>query len=437
LAGILLVVGPWPALLALSGGESTAVDPALATLSDTASWIAMVVAVSMVAAAASLLRHVPAPARRDATQLVGTLAPAVIALGGLVLVLELEPPLWAAVLAAGLATAIAAGAAWWSRDAILAAVAGSCATVYLALVTLYAASSDDLLTALVTTGLFLGLVTAGALRELGSKTQVSAGLATALGALMGGWVLIAWGLVMESDTEARALVLAAYAGLVGILAAPLTRRASTRIALECSAALLAVVATTYSDDLEVIAMTLTIVGTAICLVAVSTRDRTVFGWLGAVVLMTATLLRIIEDVRAPELYTLPAAVLLIAVGAWRMRTDPEASSFRMLGSGLMLILLPSLLLALDEPVSIRGALIGAAGVLVLGAGIAQRLAAPFVFGAVTTGVLALRHLEPVADAVPRWIALGGVGLVLLLVGVTWEARRRNMDNARRYLTALR
>ncbi len=311
------------------------------------------------------------------------------------------------------------------------------ATAYLAIVTLYAASSDDLLTALATTGLFLGLVTVGALRELGSRTQVSAGLTTALGALMGGWALIAWGLVMESDTEARALVLAAYAGLVGVLAAPLTRRTSTRVALECSAALLAVVATSYSGDLEVTAMTLTIVGTAICLIAVSTRDRMLFGWLGAVVLMTATLLRITEDVRAPELYTLPAAVLLIAAGAWRMRTDPEASSFRMLGSGLTLVLLPSLLLALDEPVSIRGALIGAAGVLVLGAGIAQRLAAPFVFGAVTTGVLALRHLEPVAEAVPRWIALGGVGLVLLLVGVTWEARRRNVDDARRYLTALR
>jgi len=437
LAGILLVAGPWPALLELSSGESTAVDPALATLSDTAPWMAVVVALTMVAAAASLLRHVPVAGRRDATQMVGTLAPAVIVLGGLVLVLELEPPLWAAVLAAGLATAIAAGAAWWSRDAILAAVVGSCATAYLALLTLYAASSDNLLMALVTTGLFLGLTTAGALRELASNSQVSSGLTTALGALMGGGALIAWGLAMESDTDARALVLAAYAGLVGILAAPLTRRTSTRVALECSAAVLAVVATGYSGDLEVTAMTLTIVGTAICLIAVSTRGRTAFGWLGAVVLMTATLLRIIEEVRAPELYTLPAAVLLITVGAWRIRNDPEASSFTMLGSGLTLALLPSLLLALDEPVSLRGALIGAAGVLALGAGIAQRLAAPFVFGAVTTGVLALRHLEPVAEAVPRWITLGGVGLALLLVGVTWEARRRNLDDARRYLTALR
>jgi hypothetical protein len=39
--------------------------------------------------------------------------------------------------------------------------------------------------------------------------------------------------------------------------------------------------------------------------------------------------------------------------------------------------------------------------------------------------------------VPRWISLGGVGLVLLVVGVTWEARRRDLETAQRYLTALR
>jgi len=200
---------------------------------------------------------------------------------------------------------------------------------------------------------------------------------------------------------------------------------------------LAVVAIGYSGDPEIAAMALTVVGTAICLIAVTTLDRTAFGWVGAVVLGFATLLRVIEEVQAPELYTLPAAVLLLAVGAWRLRNNPEASSFTMLGSGLTLVLLPSLLLALDEPVSVRGALIATAGVLTLAAGVQQRLAAPFVFGAVTTGVLALRHLEPVAEAVPRWIVLGGVGLALLVVGITWEARRRNLEDARNYLTALR
>ena len=437
LFGMLLIAGPWTALLVLNTDESMPMDLTLTTLHDTAApWTAVVVALTMVAAAFSLLHHVPAQLRRDATQVVGTLAPAVVALGALVLVLELEPPLWAAVLAAGLATVIAGGAAWWSRDEIVAAVLGSCATAYLAVITLYAASSDHLLTALATTALFLGLAATGVLREL-VGAQLSAGLAATLAALTGGWALVAWGLVMESDTEARTLTLAAYAGLVGLLAAPLTRRTSTRVALECAAALLAIVATGYSFDVEVTAMVMTILGTAICLVAVTTRDRTWFGWVGAGVLGFATVLRILEEVQAPELYTLPAAVLLIAVGAWRLRTDQESSSFKMLGSGLTLALLPSLLLALGDPVSLRGALIAAGGVLVLAAGVQQRLAAPFLLGAGATGILALRHLQPVAAAIHPWIVLGFVGVALLLVGITWEARRRNIEDAHRYLTALR
>ena len=175
LLGLLLVEGPWPALVVLNNdGPQTQGLFAPATLSDTAPWTAVVVALTLVAAAASLLRHVPLQLGRSATWVVGTLAPAVVALGGLVLVLELEPPVWAAVLGAGLATAIAAGAALWSRDETLAAVLGSCATAYLALVTLYAASGDRLLPALVTTALFLGLAATGALREW-SGASVSAG----------------------------------------------------------------------------------------------------------------------------------------------------------------------------------------------------------------------------------------------------------------------
>jgi hypothetical protein len=242
---------------------------------------------------------------------------------------------------------------------------------------------------------------------------------------------------MGAEVADRSLALAVYAGLVGVLASPVTLRAATRVALEAAAVVLAALAVGYSGDERTSAMALTIVGTAVCLVAVTTRDRGLAGWAGAGVLGVATVVRVLSDVSAPELYTLPAAALLVAAGAWRLRLDRGTSSFTVLGSGLTLALLPSLLLALDEPVSLRGALIGAAAVLVLAAGVQQRLAAPFVLGAVTTGILAVRHLQPVADAVPRWISLGGVGVMLLLVGVTWEARRRNLEMAQRYLTALR
>ncbi len=435
--GLWLVVGPWDVLSTLDlDGHS---DPGVSLLAqddNAASWSAVVAALAVVAAAVCLLRQLPAAVRAPARQVVGTVAPAVVALGALLLVLELEPPLWAGVLAAGLATAVAGGAAWWSRDRVLASIVGSGATAYLAVVTLYAACAAHLLTALTTTVLFLVLAMVTALRDRVGAV-VSAGMAVVLAALAGGWAIVAWGLVMGADTEARTLVLATYAGLAGVVASPLTRRTSTRVALEAAAVVLAGAAVTYSTDERVIAMALTIVGTAICLVAVTARDRDLLGWAGAVVLGGATVIRVGADVQAPELYTLPAAALLIAFGAWKLSKEPETSSFKMLGSGLTLALLPSLLLALDEPVSLRGTLVGAAGVLVLAVGVQLRLAAPFILGAATTGILAVRHLEPVVDAVPRWISLGGVGLVLLLVGVTWEARRRNVETAQRYLAALR
>lgn len=435
--GLWLLNGPWNVLMYLDLDGRTQLDSLLlAQVDNAAGWAAVVAALAVVFSGACLLRHVPVAVRAAATQAVGTLAPAAVALGGLVLVLELEPPLWAAVLAGGLATGIAGGAAWWSRDHALAGAAGSLATAYLAVVTLYAALAADLLAALTATLLFLGLTAACTLRER-ADALFSAAATAWLAAAAGGLALVGWGHVMEADLEARSLALAVYAGLVGVSAAPLTRQSVTRVSLESAAVALALIAAVSCGDERTAAMVLTIAGTAICLVTVTNHDRAWLGWAGAVALGFATVIRVLEDVSAPELYTLPAAALLVAFGAWRFRSDPESSSFTVLGSGLTLALLPSLLLALDEPVSLRGALIGAGAVLVLAVGVHQRVAAPFVLGAAATGVLALRHLQPVAEAVPRWISLGGVGLVLLIIGVTWEARRRDLASAQRYLTALR
>jgi hypothetical protein len=91
----------------------------------------------------------------------------------------------------------------------------------------------------------------------------------------------------------------------------------------------------------------------------------------------------------------------------------------------------------DEPVSLRGMLVGLAGLAALGIGIERRWSAPFLAGAATTGALAVRHLGPVAEALPRWVSFGALGLALLLVGITWEARRRDLGTAARYLAALR
>lgn len=439
--GLWLLFAPWDVLTYLEPDGRTAPSARMAAQVDNAaSWSFVVAALALVAATAGAMRRLPVGPRLVAADLVVALAPAVVALGALVLVLELEPPLWAGVLAAGLATTVAGAAAWWSRDSLVAAAADSVATAYLAVVTVYAASASDLLAALALTALFLALAGAASLRELAGRQPSAAGLA-ALSALLGGWALVGWGEQLAADRASQALALAVYAGLVGVLARPLARRTATRLALESAAVVLGALAvglaTGPTGDEGTVAMVLTILGTAVCVVAVTAQDRALAGWGGAGVLGVATLLRLDAGVSAPERYTLPTAALLVAAGVWRLRADRGTGSFRTLGSGLTLALLPSLLLALQEPVSVRGAVLGGAAVLVLAAGVQQRLAAPFVLGAVTTGVLAVRHLEPVADAVPRWVSLGGVGLVLLAVGVTWESRRRNLETAQRYLTDLR
>jgi hypothetical protein len=417
-----LAVAPW--------------EPRSVELSAPAAWTFLVAGGVVAATLVLLLRRVPATQVAGATGAVQALAPAAVALGVVDLVLRLDPQLWAYVLTAALAAAVAGAAAWWVRDDRVAGWIGSCATAYLVLVTLDAAEADDLVLALCLTVLALALGAVHALRER-DGAAVAAGVALALTTAAGGAALVAWGERFGTDPSSVAVALAGYAGLGGALAAVATRLPSSRMSLELSALAVGTAAVLHPDDLHASAMALTVVGSAICLVAVTNRDREAAGWLGAAVLASATLLRVALDVQAPELYTLPAAAVLIAFGIHRMLDDDDANSFTMLGSGLSLALLPSLLLALEEPVSLRGALVGAAGVVVLAIGVLQRWGAPFALGAVTIGLLAVRHLEPYADAVPRWISLGGVGLALLLAGVTWESRRRNLRTASRYLAALR
>ena len=100
-------------------------------------------------------------------------------------------------------------------------------------------------------------------------------------------------------------------------------------------------------------------------------------------------------------------------------------------------LAPSLFVALDDPVSLRGFLLGSAALALVLAGAALRWSAPLLSGAVTLGVLALRQLGPLAVAVPRWSLLGAAGLLLFAVGITWEQRRRDLTVAARYVASLR
>lgn len=434
--GGLLALAPWGSLVGLHGPDAPLGLRLAHDGTGAAVWTNVVVVVAVVAAAACLLRFAPAGERGSLARSAVVLSAAVVGVGLLEIVLELEPSLWLAVLVAATVAAAMGAGTWSVRDRQPANLLGTAATAYLVLLAAVLASQAWLLAALLASALAVALGAAATLRER-VGADLPAALLGLLAALAGGVALVEWGLFLEADATARSLVLSAYAGLLGLAAAPATRRAPMRVGVETAAGALALVAVGMAPDGHADAMSLTVVGTAIAAIAVLNRDRSQLGWLGAFVLGLATLIRVDLDVTAPELYTLPAAALLVGAGSWRLRTDRTVGSLAALGSGLTLALVPSLLLTLDDPVSLRGALTAAAAVATLAAGVASRLIAPFVWGAVATATLAVRHLEPYADAVPRWVVLALVGSALLGVGITWESRLRDLRRARGYLTALR
>lgn len=405
---------------------------------DLSAWTAVVVAVAVLACLGGLIRHLGDPGLRTSARHGWiALVPAILGLGGATVALENEPTLLVASTVWGGALAISVGAAVAVRRTAGALGAVALLVGYLVAVGLRLTLPSHVLMALLASVI---CVVAAAAYARADVDLLHGMLLPVLGALVvgAGWVAAAgWPYPLGGADDAAGLAMALVAAVGGLAAQPLARTPVSRVVVEASALVLGLGSALVPTDQAYIAMTLTIIGTAVALVSLLNSDRDQASWLGVAVLGAATAYRVGEDFAVPELYVLPAAALLLAAGVRRMLADTGTSSARALASGLTLALTPSLLLALDEPVSWRGLLIGVAGLLVLAIGVARGWAAPFVAGAVVVAILALRHLGPVAEALPRWISLGTVGLALLLVGVTWEARRRNLETASRYLAALR
>jgi hypothetical protein len=145
----------------------------------------------------------------------------------------------------------------------------------------------------------------------------------------------------------------------------------------------------------------------------------------------------VHRVHAPEAYTFPAGVLVLAFGISAVRRQPGLSSWLAYAPGLTILTSPSLVLALHEPLSWRAVAVGIAALLILAAGAGFQLQAPMVIGSTQLAVLAMREVAPYAMALPRWSLIGGVGVLLVLVGVSWERRVQNVAQAQRALAAMR
>jgi hypothetical protein len=241
--------------------------------------------------------------------------------------------------------------------------------------------------------------------------------------------------VVGVDGEYRAVPVLLVLGALAIWRPQLQLESAAAV----SSVVVAAASVTLASDLYgSLAVHLTVAGVLVTASSIVHPSRRVLAWPGGLLLAAATWVRLIDlGVTVPEAYTLPSALALVAVGAWRLRLDDRSATLTVLAPGLALATVPSLVAMLDDPYSLRALLLGAGCLVLAVGGAAMRWSAPLVVGAVVGGLLVLRELAPYTAQVPTWLSIGISGAVLLAVGITWESRMNDVRRASQYVAALR
>jgi hypothetical protein len=281
--------------------------------------------------------------------------------------------------------------------------------------------------------LTFGVALAGSVVFRGNRQLVLAGVATAVLAADVAAITVWVGGSEEADAGlavavAGALVVIAACQTVGAWPGP--PRLSVVVGQVGAIATTVGVLVSVADP-DRLWLALLAAGVAAGAAAVRGIERSRLGWVSGGLLAASTWVRLaLSDVDAPEPYTAPAGAALLVVGYLRRRRDPSYRSWPAYAPGLALVLVPSLLRAVDDPGLWRPLLLGLTALAVLLVGVVRRLQAPLVIGGVVLAVDALVQLSPyLADlyaAVPRWSVIGAIGLLLLGLGATYEARVRDV-----------
>ncbi|NAS26482.1 hypothetical protein GT755_33010 [Herbidospora sp. NEAU-GS84] len=243
----------------------------------------------------------------------------------------------------------------------------------------------------------------------------------------GGFAVAAW---LAADLQPRFLTFVLLA--VAAAAAPWRRT-------EIGAGVLGVAALAVVPDLKMFSLAAAAAGVIAAGVALR-KDRGNVGYLATALLLTASWSRLYaEDVTLVEAYTAPFSVVLLVFGWWKARTG---SSWRAYGAGLSFTLLPSLVVLYDQPEGwLRPLALGIVALVVLVVGALRRLQAPAVLGGFTLAAVTVHEITPwVADLVlmvPRWVPMAVGGLLLLVVGATYESRIRDVKRVGAAIRGLR
>ncbi|MCB0909097.1 MAG: zinc ribbon domain-containing protein [Nocardioidaceae bacterium] len=186
-----------------------------------------------------------------------------------------------------------------------------------------------------------------------------------------------------------------------------------------------------------LAIVLTLAGAAQVVSSLVNQHRRELAWSGGLMLAMATWVRLYDaGVTTPEAYTLPSALVLVAVGlvAVLRRGLPTMTA---LTPGLSLATVPTLLQVLGgDPVSWRAFLLGAAALALVLVGTRLHWGGPLVVGAVIGALLVIREAGPYAAALPPWLLIAVAGTVLTVVGITWERGLRDLRRGAAYLARL-
>lgn len=156
-----------------------------------------------------------------------------------------------------------------------------------------------------------------------------------------------------------------------------------------------------------------------------------FAWVASVVSWSQ------RDVLRVEGYSLPMAIALLAAGviAWRStdhRATPNswpigfAGSWQLLGPGLFVLFVPSILATFTTPETWRAVFVIVLALVAILLGSRLKLAAPFIGG---IAVLPLENIVVFAvqasrdiQSTPWWVTLASAGAVLLAIAVTSERK---------------
>jgi len=194
-------------------------------------------------------------------------------------------------------------------------------------------------------------------------------------------------------------------------------------------------------DLRQASVVLTVTGT-ICLCVALRPGRRLLLWLGLALVEAALWAWLASaGVHAPEPYTVPAAAVLLVVGWRRSRRPPPVCSWITYGPGLAVLLVPSLVAVWQLPGWARPLVLGVVAAAIALAGGRARLIAPLLLGGAVVILDAGHELAPavrqLAGVLPRWVPIAVIGVVLLVVGATYEARLRDLGRIRTALGGMR